>query len=406
MDTGRPKRQHKAVEHFSSTAFDKSRPAAAPFSITAGRGSKLRDIENVEHRISLTRTTSPSLILLHRVLFPSHRAHPTKQVIKSHVRDFSGWSGDKEEEEARARLEKREVKDIRAVAAILDVSSSGSKKEIIDRILEFCQRPSSSGQAFKSKGKKRSSSGSGGGSAKKKAKTSSKGKGKKGGGGGGAGRSHNPYLLFVNERRQAGMGGLSVAEFGKKMGEEWRALDDDAKDEYKRKAADMKKEDGGDDDEEENGDEDGEEDDDDDEDEGEEGDEDGEEKDAGDDEADGDDKEDEEEEEDDGDKKGKKSSQKKQRKKQDKSDAGGEEEEEEEGGGEGGGEAEDGGVLEKLRSSISRIIGGGDLSSLSLKKVREQLTLEHGEELVSRFKDMVKKIVEEMTDKAKNVMQS
>ena len=324
------------------------------FGCVQGKGQRLRDLENVEHRISLTRTTAPSLILLHRVLFPSHKAHPVKSSIKSHIRDFSGWTEPSEEEEARKRLDKREVKDLRALADILDVSSSGSKRDVIDRIVEFCQKPTGSGHAFRSKKAKGGKRGSGGGGGKGSGK---KGK-KKGGGGGGM----NGYMVFVKEKREGGEGeGMSVTEFGKKMGEEWRALDDGEKEEFKKKAQALKGHGEAGEDDEEGEDE-----------EGEEGDE-----------EDGEGEEGEEEGEADGGDEGRANGSKK-------ASASKDDDEEDD---EASMSEEQRTTLEKLRASIASILKSANLESLTVKGVKEQLTLEHGEEVIAAFAKKIKNIV-------------
>ena len=364
LDSGRPKRERKSVTPFSSASFEKEKPSSAPLTIQKGAGRRLRDIENVEHRIALTRTTAPPLILLHRILFPAHKGHPTKTTIKGHIRDFSGWTGDGDEDEARKRMDKKEVKELRQIAQLLDVSGTGSKAQLIDHISAFCQKPSSSGHAFKSQ-KSQKGKGKKGGSGKK-----GKGKGKKKGGGGGM----NAYMVFVKERREKGEGeGMSVAEFGKKMGEEWRGLDDDEKAQYKKKADQLKAEGGGGGGGEGEDEEDGEgaeeeEDEDGEEGEGEEG-------------EDGEDEHEEGEGAEAGD--GEKAGQKKK----------GSGKKEEEGDDEAGLDEEHRSILDKLRGSISAILKGADLEALSVKKVKEQLTLEHGEELINRFAKNIKAIV-------------
>ena len=340
------------MQMFANASFEKEKPASTSLSINKGKGQRLRDIDNVEHRIALTRTTAPPLILLHRILFPSHKGHPTKTTIKGHIRDFSGWTGD-EEDEARKRMEKREAKELKAICELLDVGVTGSKKELIDHIVAFCQKPAPSGHAFRSKKSKGKKSG---GSGKK-----GKGKGKKRGGG------MNAYLVFVKEKRDKGEAeGMGVAEFGKKMGEEWRGLDDDEKEAYKTKAQELKAEgeegEGGDgsDDEEEDGTEDEEE------------------EDKGEDEEEGEEGEGKEATD------GGETEKKKGKKKQADDDEEGDEEEVSE---------EHRSVLERLRGSIASILKGADLNALTVKKVKEALTVEHGEEIIAQFAKNIKAIV-------------
>ena len=54
---------------------------------------------------------------------------------------------------------------------------------------------------------------------------------------------------------------------------------------------------------------------------------------------------------------------------------------------------EDKPMLTKLRDSISNVMKGADLESMTVKKVREALTVEHGQELVDKFKEKIKTYV-------------
>ena len=299
MDTGRPKREKKAVQHFVSESLGREKAAAAPLTIAEGKGARLRDLPNVEHRLGLTRTTAPALILLHRVLFPHHKAHPVKAVIKGHIRDFSGWTEAGAEEDARARLEKKEVKELKALASILDVSGTGSKQAIIDHIVAFCHEPAASGGDFKSKRP----------ATKRRASTSKDRRGKAGG--------------KKKARRASGDG------------------EEDGENE-----------------------------------EGEEEEED--EEDGEGDEEEGDDGEEAAEEDADGDSS---STSKKGSAAEDEDD-------------ESELSEEHRGALSKLRASIASILKGANLETLSVNKIREQLTLEHGAEVITQFSDRIKRMVQ------------
>ena len=71
---------------------------------------------------------------------------------------------------------------------------------------------------------------------------------------------------------------------------------------------------------------------------------------------------------------------------------------EDEGEGEEGGSEEDKGLLTKLRDSISKVMKGADLESMTVKKVREALTIEHGQEMVDKFRDRIKHYVRVAAD--------
>jgi len=148
-----PMVEEEAKEEQQPVASSSNMPAETgtaaidpPRLIHRGQGTRLGDIDSINQR--LTQASSNFLLLLWWILFPLLDAYPVNGSMRHHIRDFSGWSGGgkEEEEAAREKLEKKEVKDVKVVAELLDVSTSGSKQQLIDRIVEFCHKPTDSTQ--------------------------------------------------------------------------------------------------------------------------------------------------------------------------------------------------------------------------------------------------------------------
>lgn len=79
---------------------------------------------------------------------------PTKAIVKTHLREFSGFPADRTkelQELSREKLESAEPAHIKLIALICDVSASGAKSLLIDRIVEFLVKPESTGKEFKLK---------------------------------------------------------------------------------------------------------------------------------------------------------------------------------------------------------------------------------------------------------------
>ena len=128
-----------------AAAFDDYSSDDAPLVIKKGKGTRLSDIENIEYRILLTRSISPSLVMLHRVLFPLYNGVPNNNHIKSHIRKFSGWSSSEEGIAARQRLEELDVKELKVLADLLHATKGNNKEQLINRIVEFCHKPGDAG---------------------------------------------------------------------------------------------------------------------------------------------------------------------------------------------------------------------------------------------------------------------
>ena len=223
--SSRPQRNRKPPETLISLATAPSR-VKAQFIIEAGKGTALADIPNIEHRVALTVSTSPLLRHLHSVLFPSH-GRVTKDVVKKHIRLFSGYPNDEEAEKARLKCEKLEGRELKEIASLLDLSSSGTKADVIDRVLDFLETPHASGKQFHSKRKSSSST------HKKSAKSGDKPK-----------RPPNAYFLYLADMRdevKKAHPTFTVKELSTTIGEMYRSLTEKAKAVYLDKAAELKK---------------------------------------------------------------------------------------------------------------------------------------------------------------------
>ncbi|XP_052257415.1 protein DEK-like isoform X1 [Dreissena polymorpha] len=164
------KRERKKVERMSDIM--KESLDAKPVEILEGKGRALGDIPFIEHKIS--RAKPEDLKLLYRVLFRK----PGKQLeLRKHIRQFSGFPFPKTDDEYKKRLEILKKLSftknmIQHCCEILDVPRTGNKEELIDRLMEWLEKPADSGRNVpKSKKRKRSKSTDG-----KKKKGASKGK--------------------------------------------------------------------------------------------------------------------------------------------------------------------------------------------------------------------------------------
>ncbi len=198
--------------------------------IKAGSGSKLGDIENVKRRLELTKATEPELTKLYSICFGRRG---TQNVTKKHLREFSGFTEDSQRATAKDRISSAEVSILKLICGVLDLAVSGSKAELIERILNFLENPVASGREFQPKikvasGTKRKSSGSakksGSGSKKKKTEKS------------GEKRPLSSFFKFQRRHRaeiKAENPGFTLIEVSKALGEKWRALSKEEQERYK-----------------------------------------------------------------------------------------------------------------------------------------------------------------------------
>ncbi|CAD5335729.1 unnamed protein product [Arabidopsis thaliana] len=140
----RPTRERKKVERFSLSTPMRAPPSKS-VSIEKGRGTPLREIPNVAHKLS-KRKADDNLMLLHTILFGKKAK---AQMVKRNIGQFSGfaWS-EKEEEKQRARIKEKIDKCVKekliVFCDVLDIPISRSnvkKEELAVKVLEFLESP-------------------------------------------------------------------------------------------------------------------------------------------------------------------------------------------------------------------------------------------------------------------------
>ena len=223
----RPKREVKAVDTFKIEEKE-----VKEFTIAAGAGTKLGDIENVKILIDKHPASSEELKKFHAVCF----GRPGKQTeVKKNLREFSGFTLDGAElEKKKASVSKLDGKMIKTLLALCDQPTSGTKAENVEALVAFLQEPAESGKkslALKS-GEKRARS-------EKKAK----GKGKKAKDE--LKRPPSGYLLYCNNKREKVKQenpDASATDMMKILAEKWKGISDERRQKYEAEAAALKAE--------------------------------------------------------------------------------------------------------------------------------------------------------------------
>ena len=167
-ESARPGRERKAVESFVIEVKEKKE-----FTITAGAGTKLGDIENIKVKMDKLPAASEELKSMHRMCY----GRPgEKNSIKKNLREFSGLTIEGIEltrkEDAVKKLDGKLLKQL---LTLCDLSTGGTKADNQERFIGFLKEPAESGKKslVVKAGEKRARVD------KKKAKAA-KGKGKKG----------------------------------------------------------------------------------------------------------------------------------------------------------------------------------------------------------------------------------
>ena len=139
----RPKREAKAVEHFT---IESKEVDPADLAIKAGAGSKFGDVENIVFKIAKLNAQSDELKQLHRLCFGKPGA---KLMIKKNLREFSGFVADDmtaEKAKKLAMILKNDLKVIKGMLDTCDLSPSGTKAEAAARLNDFLEAPHDSGK--------------------------------------------------------------------------------------------------------------------------------------------------------------------------------------------------------------------------------------------------------------------
>jgi hypothetical protein len=194
-----------------------------PADVIPGRGSELGEIDNVNKAITKLKATDRAVLAIYSVCFPG--AKRDKNQTKKVLRKFSGFAGDdvkQMKEDARDKLGKKQLADLKRVAAVLDLDMSGAKGALVDRIVAYLDKPKSSGRDYVGV----SGSTRGGGSAKGKGTKRKTGR-------------TTAFFLYSGTRRPAlreDNPEMKVTEIASLLGEEWRAMSDSEQNKWKKKA--------------------------------------------------------------------------------------------------------------------------------------------------------------------------
>ncbi|GFR05318.1 protein DEK [Trichonephila clavata] len=140
----RARKQVERLEYSFNTPKEKQE-------IQEGIGQKLGDCPRIEHQIQ--KTSIEDLKPLHRILFGRVGSAPQ---IKRNIRKFSGFPFEKKSTEfdrKKTTVEKLTNSVLKRVCELLDLERSGTKEEIVVRILEFLLEPKDSGKSVKTKKK-------------------------------------------------------------------------------------------------------------------------------------------------------------------------------------------------------------------------------------------------------------
>ncbi|KAF0925510.1 hypothetical protein E2562_016701 [Oryza meyeriana var. granulata] len=140
----RPSRERKTVERYSELA-PRVTPAKKSPAILQGSGSKLKDIPNVQFKLS-KRKVDENLQSLHVLMYGrKSNAH----FLKRNISQFSGfvWTDNQEKQRARIKekLDKFNKEKLLDFCEILDVyvcKATTKKEEVSAKLLEFLESPS------------------------------------------------------------------------------------------------------------------------------------------------------------------------------------------------------------------------------------------------------------------------
>merc|ERR1712168_1042786 len=126
------------------------------FEIAAGRGTCLGNIPIIDHLVS--KENSENLRPLHMTLF---KTLGQSHLIKKNIRQFNGFAFEKDTEEyvkKKERLVKMTIPELKLICTFLSLEKSGSKEEVVGRILAFLLKPKDEGKKAPQGKKRRASS--------------------------------------------------------------------------------------------------------------------------------------------------------------------------------------------------------------------------------------------------------
>lgn len=193
-------------------------------------------MDNVVKALMSYKTTDSVLGKAHGLFYGQKGK---KQTIRGNIKAFSGFpKADHETVGAsiKKKMEKYEIaKELKPLCHLFDVDRSGTKAEIIDRLVDFILKPAASGNDYTAKEAAPSK--------KRKASTKKKSKAKKSVEK--VARPLSGYMVFVKASRdkvKAKNPDATFGELGKLMGAKWGKLGDEEKAEWTAKGvAEFKK---------------------------------------------------------------------------------------------------------------------------------------------------------------------
>ncbi|XP_044265246.1 protein DEK isoform X2 [Tribolium madens] len=137
------KRERKNVQRFNEE-FPSETKEAVKIEIPNGSGTSLGAIPRID--ASISRFKNEDMRLLHKILF---KLQGKSTMIKKNIKKFNGFEFKKDSEEYSkkvASMTKCDVKQLKSICEMLDLQKTGTKDDIIERILDFLLEPKDSGK--------------------------------------------------------------------------------------------------------------------------------------------------------------------------------------------------------------------------------------------------------------------
>lgn len=120
------------------------------FEVVEGKGIALGDIEKVLDNLS--EHTGDELLALYSVCFGRLRCK--ENLVKKHLKLFSGFPADTDLEKREAHLGRMFLPGLKLSCGVLGLERGGTKEEIIERLMEFCKKPCDKAAKAKTPSKK------------------------------------------------------------------------------------------------------------------------------------------------------------------------------------------------------------------------------------------------------------
>ncbi|XP_008196366.1 protein DEK isoform X2 [Tribolium castaneum] len=137
------KRERKNVQRFNEE-FPSETKEVVKVEIPNGSGTSLGAIPRID--ASISRFKNEDMRLLHKILF---KLQGKVTMIKKNIKKFNGFEfkkGSEEYSKKVASMTKCDVKQLKSICEMLDLQKTGSKDDIVERILDFLLEPKDSGK--------------------------------------------------------------------------------------------------------------------------------------------------------------------------------------------------------------------------------------------------------------------